>query len=88
MWVSRALAALLCLAATGCAGVAWNWTRADGQPLDRNQFDVAEAICRMDAREAAQAKTADAADFIIAPTHQDLTVYNSCMAQQGYVAAR
>lgn len=90
MWACRALAAVLCVAATGCTGMAWDWVRADGQPADQSQLQIAETICGGDVRKAKARAGAGVtpADFIMGPDRQDLTNYNHCMAEYGYTAAQ
>jgi hypothetical protein len=86
MRACRILAVVLCLAATGCAGLPWHWVRADGQPVDRNQLQVAETICRSDVQKAAQGRAVSTIDFITGPNRQDQATYSTCMAEYGFVA--
>jgi len=70
MWVYQALAAVLCVAATGCTGMAWDWIRTDGQPADQSQLQIAETICGGDVRKAKARAGAGVtpADFLLGPT--------------------
>jgi hypothetical protein len=86
MRACRTLAIVFCLAATSCAELPWDWVRADGQPVDRNQLQVAETICRSDVQKAAQGRAVGTIDFITGPNRQDQTIYSSCMAEYGFVA--
>lgn len=74
----------------GCAKPATTWTRLDGQSINSTQLQADQIICKGDAQKANLTAGDNAA------IHPDtfgysegmIDVYNGCMAQHGYMAAK
>jgi hypothetical protein len=64
------------------------WTRVDGQPVDAAQLEVDKTVCRgkMDEANAALGNDARLNPEIWGYTEGMISVYSSCMAQNGYTA--
>jgi hypothetical protein len=66
------------------------WSRVDGQPVDAAQLEVDKNVCRgeMDEANAALGNNARLNPEIWGYTEGMISVYNGCMAQNGYMAAK
>ena len=66
------------------------WTRVDGQPVDAAQLDVDKSVCRgqMDEANMAAGNNARLHPEVFGYSEGMISVYSSCMAQNGYTAAK
>jgi hypothetical protein len=74
-------AAVLCLAAAGCATLPQNFIPIDGRAFDKEQLLTDQAICQ---DEIKRNLSIDNQTTIWGPTEDAITVYNACMAEHGY----
>jgi hypothetical protein len=89
----------LTIGATGCSyfqpqslpqGLPQTWTRVDGQPTDAAQLETDKTACRgeMDQANMATGNNARLHPEVFGYTDGMISVYSSCMAQNGYTAAK
>jgi hypothetical protein len=66
------------------------WTRIDGQPIDATQLDVDKTACRgvMDEANNAAGNNARLHPEVFGYSEGMISVYSSCMAHNGYMAAK
>ena len=66
------------------------WTRVDGQPIDAAQLDGDKTLCRgeMDQANMAAGRDARLHPEVFGYSEGMISVYSSCMAQNGYTAAK
>jgi hypothetical protein len=66
------------------------WTRVDGQPIDAAQLDVDKTVCRgaMDEANNAAGNNARLHPEVFGYSEGMISVYSSCMAQNGYTATK
>jgi hypothetical protein len=66
------------------------FTRVDGQPINAAQLDVDKTVCRgaMDEANNAAGNNARLNPEVFGYSEGMISVYNSCMAQNGYTAAK
>jgi hypothetical protein len=66
------------------------WTRVDGQPIDAAQLDVDKTVCRgaMDQANNAAGNNARLHPEVFGYSDGMISVYSSCMAQNGYTAEK
>ena len=66
------------------------WTRVDGQPIDAAQLDGDKTLCRgeMDQANMAAGNNARLHPEVFGYSEGMISVYSSCMAQNGYTAAK
>jgi hypothetical protein len=89
----RTSVAIFCLlAVAGCAAatVPTTWTRPDGRAIDPAQLDADKTVCRGEMDQAELVTNARGLAPIYLPGQESpsVKVYNGCMAQHGYAAAR
>jgi len=66
------------------------WTRVDGQPIDAAQLEGDKTTCRgeMDQANMAAGRDARLHPEVFGYSEGMISVYSSCMAQNGYTAAK
>ena len=66
------------------------WTRVDGQPIDAAQLETDKTVCRgaMDEANNAAGNNARLHPEVFGYSEGMISVYSSCMAQNGYTAAK
>jgi hypothetical protein len=93
---------VLCMVTIGTTGCSYfmpqtmpqtlpqTWTRVDGQPIDAAQLEADKTVCRgeMDQANMAAGSNARLHPEVFGYTEGMISVYNGCMAQTGYTAAK
>ena len=66
------------------------WTRVDGQPIDAAQLETDKTVCRgaMDEANNAAGNNARLHPEVFGYSEGMISDYSSCMAQNGYTAAK
>jgi hypothetical protein len=78
-----------CVAVAACGSLPKAWTRPDGAPITPAQLQMDDTICRGEVEKAAaQGGQRGTLDLPTGPDRQDTKIYEGCMAQHGYLAAK
>ena len=87
---SLAIFCVVAVAACTAAPVPATWTRADGRAIDPTQLAADKTVCRGEMEQAELVTNARGLMPIYLPGQESpsVKVYNGCMAQHGYAAAR
>jgi hypothetical protein len=66
------------------------WGRVNGQPIDTAQLDVDKTVCQgaMDEANNAAGNNARLHPEVFGYSEAMISIYSSCMAQNGYTAAK
>jgi hypothetical protein len=81
---------LLAMAACASAPLPTTWTRLDGRAVDPSQLEADKTVCRGEMEQAQLVTNARGLVPIQLPGQESPLhkVYNGCMAQRGYAAAK
>jgi hypothetical protein len=77
-----------CVAVAGCASLPKGWTRPDGAPITPAQLQLDDTICRGETEKAATQGRSRSTINDPFPSDQARGIYEGCMAQRGYLAAK
>ena len=88
--ICAAILSFLAMAACASAPLPTAWTRLDGRAVDASQLEADKTVCQGEMEQAQRVTNARGLVPIQLPGQESplLKVYNGCMAQHGYAAAK
>jgi hypothetical protein len=88
--IGAAVFFLLAMAACASAPLPTTWTRLDGRAVDPSRLEADKTVCRGEMEQAQLVTNARGLVPLQLPGQESplLKVYNGCMAQHGYAAAK